>query len=73
MRSTKDLKGMVSDARGQRSTPIGAIPEDTNGEERKGGQRIGGANYMSTNEDDAIKKLRKLEVLAATDKETIEA
>lgn len=37
MRSTKDLKGMVSDARGQRSTPIGAIPEDTNGEERKGG------------------------------------
>ena len=39
-------------------------------------QRVGGANYASvggSNEDDVAKKLRKLEVLAAADKDTIEA
>ena len=34
---------------------------------------MGGANYMSTSDEDATKKLRKLEVLAAADKETIES
>ncbi len=36
---------------------------------------MGGANYASVgggNDDDAAKKLRKLEVLAAADKDTIE-
>lgn len=34
---------------------------------------MGGANYQSAADaDETMKKLRKLEVLAATDKETIE-
>ena len=84
MRSTKDLKGMVNESRGRTRTPIGSVPEDPS-EERKAGrgkeddynfvknQRVGGANYQSAVEaDETMKKLRKLEVLAATDKETIE-
>ena len=36
-------------------------------------QKVGSANYQSAADDDAtMKKLRKLEVLAQTDKETIE-
>ena len=92
MRSTKDLKGIVSEARGRKSTPINPIQEEG---ERAGrrissmqtptaqteeynfvkNQRVGGANYQSAvpTDEDTLKKLRKLEVLAQSDKETIEA
>lgn len=94
MRSTKDLKGMVHDARGRskqksmtHSTPI---HEDVKGENRVSAPyenatgadtskeynfvRKGAAAYATQpTDDDTLKKLRKLEVLAADDKETIES
>lgn len=95
MRSTKDLKGMVNDARGrskQRSMAQSHTPihEDVTGENRvsapydtaPGGDksaeynfvRKGAAAYATqATDDDTLKKLRKLEVLAADDKETIES
>ena len=68
------------------SNNVRAIHEDVDGENARGAQaqgadnynfvrnqQVGRANYATAgNDDDTAKKLRKLEVLAATDKETIE-
>ena len=94
MRSAKDLKGMVQDARVRGKSNNGsasnsrAIAEDVAGENARPYEtnpadasynfvrktQVGGAAYASAaNEDDTMKKLRKLEVLAQADKDTIEA
>ena len=96
MRSAKDLKGMVKDARvrgasnnGSASNTRQAIREDVAGENSRPydtnpasayegtnfvrNKQVGGAAYASAvTDDDTLKKMRKLEVLASTDKETIE-
>ena len=97
MRSAKDLKGMVQDARIRGKSNNGsasqsrAITEDVDGENVRpydsmpgaaGGdsynfvrnKQVGGAAYATAgDEGDTMKKLRKLEVLAQADKETIES
>ena len=83
MRSAKDLKGMVSEARTRGKSNTGsaknqrAITEDVEGENARPydnadegynfvrNKQVGSAAYASAaGDDDTMKKLRKLEVLA---------
>lgn len=62
-------------SRGGSTTPMGgAASQQDNEYNFVKSQKVGGANYASVggNDEDAAKKLRKLEVLAAADKDTIE-
>ena len=92
MRSAKDIKGIVADARGrskQGSHGSNQIPEDilgenpplrgpyetapaTNTDTNYNFVRKGASTFAApTNDEDTLKKLRKLEVLANADKDTI--
>ena len=92
MRSAKDIKGIVAEARGrskQGSHNSNTIAEDVEGENplARGPYdtapaatsdtnynfvRKGATTFAApTNDDDTLKKLRKLEVLASADKDTI--
>ena len=74
--SASNTRAITEDVEGENARPYESNPAGgSEGYNFVRNKQVGGAAYASaaTDGDDTMKKLRKLEVLAASDKETIEA